>query len=48
MTSQCEVCKRRFNVVEKGLCYYCWIEKYGVPPTTGCYKIEHEEEVRKW
>ena len=47
MTSQCERCGRRFNVIEKGLCYYCHVEKYGVPPNTGMYHIEKEEEHKR-
>lgn len=43
MTTQlCPNCKKRFKILEKELCYYCYIEKYKQPPSTGLYKIEKE------
>jgi NMD protein affecting ribosome stability and mRNA decay len=37
-TKPCEKCGKRFKVLEKGLCYFCFKDKYGVVPTKGCYE----------
>lgn len=37
-TQSCDNCKKRFKVLEKGLCYFCFKYKYGVVPTSGCYE----------
>lgn len=39
-TSECIDCGKRFKVLEKELCYFCYKDKYGSVPLTGCYKIE--------
>jgi len=39
MKPQCKSCKKRFKVLtEIGLCYNCYIYKYGEDPKTGCYE----------
>ena len=37
-TSECENCKKRYKVSPKGLCYFCYKNKYGFVPTTECYE----------
>ena len=39
-TYKCKRCGRRFKILEKELCYYCFVEEYKQPPSTGCYRIE--------
>lgn len=43
-TSECDKCERRFETLEKGLCYYCYIDVYKSIPTTGVYKMEKKEK----
>jgi len=40
MKTKCKKCGRRFKVLEKEICYYCYIEEFKQPPSTGLYKIE--------
>jgi hypothetical protein len=44
MTEKCIDCKRNYNVLEKGLCFYCHVIKYKEPPNTGLYKIEKKNK----
>jgi hypothetical protein len=43
-TSQCENCKKRYKVLENSLCYFCFQNKYGDVPKTGCYKMGKKEK----
>ena len=36
---KCTKCNKGYNVLtSEGLCYYCHLNKYKVPPTDGAYK----------
>lgn len=37
-TQECNKCKKRYKVLTDGLCYFCYLKKYGKVPTTGCYE----------
>lgn len=40
MTQKCKQCNKNFKTLtEENLCYYCHVNKYHTPPTTGVYKI---------
>jgi len=37
-TQKCDICKKNYNLLtEKGICYYCWINKYNLAPTPRQY-----------
>jgi methionyl-tRNA synthetase len=44
-TSPCIKCNKRFKILtEEGLCYFCYKDKHGVPPTQGAYKQEKNKK----